>query len=106
MSSEVRQPGQPPSAQPDQDEAREIIGEAIPWEADKQISAQVSALPEGIVRRARLHLFPKTDNTPAFAAATDSAWQENWVVESQIAEESLESEPAFYEQQELPSEAE
>lgn len=105
MSSEVRQPGQPPSAQPDQDEAREMRGEAMPWEADGQISAQLSALPEGIVRRARLHLFPKTDNPPTFAAATDSDWQENWVVESQIAEESLESEPAFYEQQELASEA-
>ncbi|HEX6778231.1 MAG TPA: ATPase, T2SS/T4P/T4SS family, partial [Ktedonobacterales bacterium] len=105
MSSEVRQPGQPPSAQPDQDEAGDMRGEAIPWEADGQISAQVSGLSEGIVRRARLHLFPKTDAPSAFTAATDSDWQEDWVVESQIAEESLEYEPAFYEQQELASEA-
>ena len=103
MSSEVRQPGQSPSAQPDEDEARDMRGEAIPWEANGQISAQLSALPEGIVRRARLHLFPKTDSPSAFTTATDSDWQENWVVESQIAEESLEYEPAFYEQQELAS---
>src|SRR5215469_14868991 len=99
MSSEIQYPGQQPSSQPDQAETDGNINEAIVRETNRQPGAPASNLTEGFVRRARLHLFPQSNAAPALSAAVDPSWQQGWVVDSQIVEESLEFGPETHQQQ-------
>jgi pilus assembly protein CpaF len=75
MSSDSKQPGNQPYLLPD--ETTDAYSEQAAWEAQAQ---------GGIVRRARLRLFPEAGNSASFASPVASSWQSEWVVDSQIVE--------------------
>jgi pilus assembly protein CpaF len=79
MTSEPKQPANQPYLLPHQAEENDTTWEAQPDGASP-------ALQEGVVRRARLRLFPEAGSGPAYTAPANASWQSNWVVDSQIVE--------------------
>src|SRR5579885_734349 len=99
MSSEVRQSGRQPYRQPDQAEADGVIQAIFAEEAEGEADAPSAFFPQGIVRRAKLQLFPKADHPSSAPDSEDSSWQQSWVVDSQIIEDPLAFGPESYESQ-------
>ncbi|GEM_PF-1519296 len=103
MSSEVRPSGRQPYRQPDQAEADGVIQAIFAEEAGGEADVPSAFFPQGIVRRAKLQLFPKADHPSSAPAAEDLSWQQNWVVDSQIIEDPLAFGAEGYESQETAS---